>query len=476
MKPITLLLSLSLVLSLSCKKNTEEEPDSDLTPTINSFSNTASIGDTLTVAGENFPLAAGSLEIYFGDSKANIIGQSDKEVSFIVPLLKSASCNLVMKDKKGTVLKQQEFKLAEVKITSTLAKVKSGETLTVYGKNFQFLDDIKVSVNDKEVSGLNVTASGLSFTMPETTYPGRKPSINVTASTSSTKLSTTTTVADKWVRVAYSPFVFRGLFASFVYNDEGYLLSYDKEGTGKKALFYKLNPVTYKYTTYEVPVNTTDALATNEHIYYVTDYTTIHKFSTDSSDRQQVTQIPDLTERNNRFVGIGKNIYALTSKSLPLNRPVNMTFYKYDVVSNSWSLPAPFPEQSSAWPKLTVDGNKLYVIMEYSRFYVYDAETNKWERKSFTINPTGKYVTAFYAQHGKVYALITPGMSSETIHEYDPLTDKWTSRGKLREEISHNFYGFFIGNKHFIGGNKYDSWSTELFESDASYLFQTEIK
>ena len=103
MKPITLLLSLSLVLFISCKKNAEEEPDSDLTPTINSFSNTASIGDTLTVAGVNFPLATGSLEIYFGDNKANIISQSDKELSFVVPLLKSASCNLVMKDKNGNV-------------------------------------------------------------------------------------------------------------------------------------------------------------------------------------------------------------------------------------------------------------------------------------------------------------------------------------------------------------------------------------
>lgn len=474
MKPTSLLLSLSLLIFISCNKNKDDELSSNQTPVINAFSNTASIGDTLTVAGEKFPMTAGSLEVYFGDQKANIISQNDKAVRFIVPLLKSTSCNLILKDSKGNVLKQQEFQLEAVKITSTLAKVKSGETLTIYGKNFQLLQNIKVSVNDKEVSGLNVNASGLSFTMPETIYPGRKPNINVTANTSSsaTNLSTTTTVSDKWVRVAYSPFVFRALFAAFVYKDEGYVLSHDKEGTDKKALFYKLNPATYKYTTYEVSINTTDAVATTEHIYYVTDYTKINKFDIDPSGRQFITQVPDLTERNNRFVGIGKNIYALTSKAIPNFRPTNMTFYKYDVVSNSWSLMAPFPEQNSALPKLTVDGNKLYVLMDYTRFYVYDAETNKWERKSFSINPDVKYVTAFYAQHGKVYALITPGMSSETIYEYDPVADKWTSRGKLREEISGNFYGFFIGNKHFIGGNKYDSWSTELFESDASYLLQ----
>ena len=78
--------------------------------------------------------------------------------------------------------------------------------------------------------------------------------------------------------MAYSPFVFRELFASFVFKDQGYVLSHDKEGFDKKALFYKLNPNTYQYTTYQVPLRTTDAVATSNDIFVVWDKINLFKY------------------------------------------------------------------------------------------------------------------------------------------------------------------------------------------------------
>lgn len=473
MKSISLLLILFLLTGVSCKK--EKEITSEPSPLVSSLSSFASIGDTIKFTGDNFPTTAGSLEVYFNSQKADIVSQDSKNIAFIVPLLNTDSCYVFLKDNKGKVIKQEPFKLGPVKIVSTVDKVKSGETLTIYGKNFQRLSNIQVTVNDKAVSEVAVSSTGLSFTMPETIYPGRKPAINVVSSTSS-KLSTTTTVADKWVRVAYSPFVFRSLFSAFVYNDEGYVLSYDKEGEDKKALFYKLNPHTYKYTTYEVPVNTTGAVATTESIYYITDNQDIFKFGVDSAKEAYVATLPDASNKNNRFVAIGKNIYAFVGAGMPFTTYLSNVFYKFDMSSSTWARMANFPEPTARHTKLTVDSNTLYAIVEYTRFYAYNAENNTWERKSFTINPNTDYVSAFYAQHGRVYALISPSNGSETIYEYNPRANTWNSLGKLREEPSFNFYGFFIGNKHFIGGHKHDPFSTELFESDASYLFPNSSK
>ena len=134
---------------------------------------------------------------------------------------------------------------------------------------------------------------------------------------------------------------------------------------------------------------------------------------------------------------------------------------------------ADFPERILGMqPKIAVEGKKAFVVVDYTRFYIYNAETNQWTRKTFPINYSRHYITAYYSQHGKVYALVSPGMSSETIFEYDIAADTWRNLGILRAQPSGNFYGFFIGNKHFIGGHKHDPFSTELFESDASYLFK----
>ena len=468
------MVTLILMAIISCKKDEEPADDSSVLPgvfTSSGIKSTASIGDTLKISGENFPSAGGGFEVYFNEQKANVISQDSKNVVFIVPLFDSDSCKVYLKDGKGRVIKEQSFKLEPVKIVSTLSKVKSGEILTIYGKNFQRLNNIQVTVNDKAISsGLSVNAAGLSFKMPDTLYPGRKPIIAVSSGTAA-RLSTTTTVSDKWVRVAYSPFVFRGLFASFVYKDEGYVLSHDKEGTDKKAFLYKLNPHTYKWTTQEVPVTATGAVATAEDIYYITEREHIYKVGVDSVRDSYLSTLPDASNKNNQFVAIGSNIYAFVGEGLPFTTSLSNTFYKLDVATKTWSRMEDFPETSHRYLKLAVDGNKLYAIVGYTRFYVYDAITNKWEKKPFTINPAANYVNAFYAQRGKVYTLISSG-GSETIYEYDPGINSWTSLGKLREEGSNNFYGFFIGNKHFIGGHKHDPWSTELFESDASYLLE----
>ena len=121
--------------------------------------------------------------------------------------------------------------------------------------------------------------------------------------------------------------------------------------------------------------------------------------------------------------------------------------------------------------KVTVIGDKAYLINDYRRFYVYDSQKNTWTNQPFPINPNGQYLTAYYSHHGKVYALLSPSNGQETIYEYTPETVQLKNLGVLRKEGRSNFYGFFIGNKHFIGGSKHDPFSSQLFESDASYLF-----
>lgn len=469
MKRSLILFSFGISLFLSCKKNQEEQPASELKD-LTSIKPTASIGDTLEVNGENLPTAPGSLSVYFGSEKAAIISQSSLSVKFVVPVLKSKECEVSLKNSNNAVLKKQTFILEAVHISSISSKAKSGEPVIVFGKNFQFLNNIKVIVNDQELNPNTVTSSSLTFNLPESVYPGRISAIGVKDQSTSTALSTSTTVADKWVRVAYSPFVFRGLFEAFVFKDEGYALSYNKEGIDKKAFFYKLNPNTYKYTAYEVPIATTGALATPTNIYCIQNRTNIYRYDMIDTSSKFITRVPlpDVSIYS-RFA-IGEELYMFMASSTPLVPPTSFKFYKYIIATNTWTQLSSLSDLLKS-AKVTVIGDKAYLINDYRRFYVYDSQKNTWTNQPFPINPAGQYLTAYYSHHGKVYALLSPSNGQETIYEYTPETGQWKNLGVLRKEGSSNFYGFFIGNKHFIGGSKHDPFSSQLFESDASYLF-----
>jgi hypothetical protein len=58
------------------------------------------------------------------------------------------------------------------------------------------------------------------------------------------------------------------------------------------------------------------------------------------------------------------------------------------------------------------------------------------------------------------------------MYEYATSNGKWKNLGAIISSPTYNFFGFFIGKKHFVGGFKHDTLSSDLFESDVENIYK----
>lgn len=460
-----------LILSVfaSCEKSVESLAN----PVFSENPETASIGDTITVKGENFPLEMKGLKILFNGNESQIISHSGTEIRFKVPVVKTKEVSVSI-DFNNKTLQSFPFTLGDVRITNVSEKVKLGELCKVYGKNFQFLSSPLLVINNMEVKPSAIDGNGMSFTLPDILYPDRKVKITIKDASLSNDLGYETKITDKWVRVAYSPFVKRDLFSAFVYKNEGYVLGNNQEGTKKVNYFYKLNPDTYKYQVDTVPLQTTTAFATPNHVYYVVNSTDIFEYNFGDKSSTYVTTCPDYNKNGFSYFTVGEDIYCLQEYSYRLEvDPLATLFFKFDHQSKTWqSKTAPNNLKKFRTYSATV-ANDIYFLKDETTLIKYSSLEDKWVQNLENPVVKGSKISldAVYSNALSVYALYRiDGL--EYMYEYATSNGKWKNLGAIISSPTYNFFGFFIGKKHFIGGFKHDTLSSDLFESDVDHIFR----
>ncbi len=467
MKKIIYLLTFFVILT-ACENEIETAKES----TFGEIPGTASIGDTIAVKGENFPLELKDLKIFFDENESKIIALTNNEIRFKVPVIQTQE-SIVTVRFKNQVIQSFPFKLGLVTITNVSEKVKLGELCKLYGKNFQSLLSPTLIINGVEIKPSSIDENGMGFNLPNILYPDRKVKISVKDASLSSELGYDAKITDKWVRVAYSPFVKRDLFSAFIFKGEGYILGNNQEHEKKVNYFYKLNPTTYKYQQDTVPIQTTSAFATPNHVYYVINSTDIFEYNFSDKSSTYVTSRPNSNKNRFYYFTVGEDIYCLQEFSYFGDiDPLGSLFFKFDYQSKTWqNKTAPSTIKTFARYSATV-GTDIYFIKDTRTLVRYNSITDSWTQdlNNPVINGSKFNLDVIYGNGLSVYALYNiDGL--EYMYEYLTSNGKWQNLGAIISSPTYNFFGFFIGNKHFIGGFKHDMLSSDLFESDNEHIF-----
>ncbi len=458
-----------LIVFSSCEKANDPIKES----IFSEIPNTASIGDTITIKGENFPIEVENFKILFNGNDSKIISLKSDEIQLKVPVLKTKESTVTVKV-NNQIVQSFLFELGDVSLTKVSDKVKLGELCVLFGKNFQFLSSPLLVINNVEVKPKTIDENGMSFILPDILYPDRKVKIAVKDEALSNELGYETKITDKWVRVAYSPFVKRDLFSAFVFKGEGYVLGNNQEGAKKINYFYKLNPDTYKYQLDTVPQQTTSAFATPNHVYYVLNYTDIIEYNFVDKSNTYITKCPDNLKNQFSYFTIGEDIYCLQEYYFfGTIDPSASLFLKFDYQSKTWqNKTAPFIALRAFSSFSGTVKNDIYFLTNNTTLVKYNSLTNSWtaDLEKPVLNGSKIYLNAVYSNSSSVYALYNID-DLEYMYEYGTNTGKWKNLGAIISTPTYNFFGFFVGDKHFIGGFKHDTLSSDLFESDAGHIY-----
>ncbi len=152
----------------------------------------------------------------------------------------------------------------------------------------------------------------------------------------------------------------------------------------------------------------------------------------------------------------------------------------YDPSINSWQVVADIPIGRAGHGAATVDG-KIYAIggFNYGGYLndvrAYDPSSNMWTQVASM--PTRRYVLGVAAVGGLIYAIggrnvSGPGMAGpsgqywlNTVEEYNPATDTWTTKAPMPTYRSdHALVAASNGKIYAIGGNPPDYYPTRMVE------------
>ncbi|HET8828570.1 MAG TPA: hypothetical protein VFM79_04480, partial [Pelobium sp.] len=183
---------------------------------------------------------------------------------------------------------------------------------------------------------------------------------------------------------------------------------------------------------------------------------------------------PDHNKNGFSYFTVGEDIYCLQEYSyFGTTDPLGSLFFKFDYQSKTWQRrTAPTNLKKFRTFSATV-GNDVY-FLENATYTLtkYNSLEDKWVQnlENPVVNGSKIYLNAVYSNSSSVYALYNiDGL--EYMYEYGTNTGKWKNLGAIISSPTYNFFGFFVGNKHFIGGFKHDTLSSDLFESDAGHIY-----
>ena len=177
---------------------------------------------------------------------------------------------------------------------------------------------------------------------------------------------------------------------------------------------------------------------------------------TPSGDITWAIKSPMPTARCCLAVGVINNkIYAIGGGIFPA------TVEEYDPATDQWTTKAPMPT-NRAYLAAGVVNNKIYAIGANNKntsttVEEYDTALDQWTMKAPM--PTGRWLLAIGVVKDKIYAIggrvLEIGVSEDalaTVEEYDPTTDKWTTRSPMSTARGSLAVGVVNNKIYAIGG------------------------
>jgi len=181
------------------------------------------------------------------------------------------------------------------------------------------------------------------------------------------------------------------------------------------------------------------------------------------------------TPRYGLVAGVVNNrIYAIGGRAIadPLS-----TVEEYDPVTDKWIRKADMPTPR-CFSGAEVVNNKIYVIGGFTvgkqiilpTVEEYDPVTNTWTRKADM--PTPRYFVSCSAVNGMIYAIGGQTVDAQNnnvvlsnVEEYDPISDKWTSRSSMLSPKSTST-SVVDGKIYTIGGGSINKILSSVEEYD----------
>lgn len=283
-------------------------------------------------------------------------------------------------------------------------------------------------------------------------------------------------VTDTWTQRTAAPFSL-SVSASFVVNNEGYILTGQKNGNAIDNSFIKYNSITNSWSQLNAPKATSRsrmcASVINGKLWmgpgvcgdynYLNVGTLFGTFRRDTWLYDPATEIwtPKDTFPVNRYSAssftIDSTVYVVGGSDQ--TQAVFNTCWSYNPNAGTWMQVANFTGPSRlGGVALTINNRGYYgfgvapTSNFYNDWYEYLPATNSWVTKaSAPVNFAGRFNAGAFTINGKGYVVAgTTNFSNPAqCFEYNPQTNAWAAKANLNTNTRNAGAAFAIGNKGY---------------------------
>lgn len=434
-----------------------------LSPSIESISeNSAALGDTLSIYGENFDFGNSRNKIIIDNREAQILHSTRDSIQFVLPERLSGSTvdlNLL------TQLQEARLEKAVTVKKPAIAALPSGprayEVIEISGTNFSiFREDNRVYFDDHQAEVLEASRTGLKVRIPIGPYEDRNPEIRIELMDYAVPYEGEFSLSDVWLLKSRleSGHVFRGS-KHFIHKNRAYLFEQQDENNRWKVQV--MDPTTeswtHSYVAYPKPeIKLKDfSIFYNEDsgrvfFYFALEEGNFYEFFPDTKSFVPRKDYPDVERGvpatfsidNRLYIGLGRYMDWTSYDRDPLSH-----FWSYNINTDNWEQTASFPQygERSDLSVFVIDGN-AYLGNGASNtgqadFWKYSPATDSWTRLADFKG--ARTYTSYFDYGGKAYVHYGSGLTGnpgETAFEYDPVSDVW----KVLEPVNDLYYTYFI--------------------------------
>lgn len=283
-------------------------------------------------------------------------------------------------------------------------------------------------------------------------------------------------VSDTWIQKSSTPFPL-SVSASFVINNEGYILTGQQNGNVIDNSFIKFNSLTNTWTQLNSPKATARsrmcASVVNNKLWIgpgvYGDYNYLNVGTLFGKFRRDTWLYDPSTETWTAKDSFPLNRYSASSFTVDSilylvggsdqTQAVYNSCWSYNPNGGVWTQVANFTGPSRlGGVAITINNRGYYgfgvspTTNYYNDWYEYIPSSNSWvTRAAAPVNFAGRFNAGAFTINGKGYVVAgsTLGTNPAQCYEYNPATNAWTAKANLNTNTRNAGAAFAIGNKGY---------------------------